>query len=62
MLARDTGVLIFGEVKFYLLKNYWMLIFLQAAIRHVWEEMLVDECSANRISENQASVDSLIYF
>ncbi|KAM1067711.1 hypothetical protein ACFX2J_022665 [Malus domestica] len=33
--------------------------------KYVWEEMLVDgliKCSANGISENQASVDSLIYF
>ncbi|XP_048422280.1 uncharacterized protein LOC103932355 [Pyrus x bretschneideri] len=36
-----------------------------SANRYVWEEMLVDDlikCSANGISENQVSMDSLIYF
>ncbi|KAB2612295.1 hypothetical protein D8674_034611 [Pyrus ussuriensis x Pyrus communis] len=36
-----------------------------SADRYVWEEMLVDDlmkCSANGISENQVSMDSLIYF
>ncbi|TQD88449.1 hypothetical protein C1H46_025973 [Malus baccata] len=36
-----------------------------SADKYVWEEMLVDDlikCSANGISENQVSMDSLIYF